>query len=355
MVFMLNKIIAFSFMAFFALSYALNQNEKIEYEKAFNLIQEEKYDQYYKIKKNLINTSLYPYLQYLEISTDPDHFTQKTIKTYLDSQKTTVFYDLLKADLATYYAEQKKWTLFKEYDPKTSNSSKWQCWRMNQFYNLGEQDKALTLFTRYWQKKVNISNYCKSIYTVWENQYDLSIDEVYNKVITLLNYQRLNSALNLLKKYKIDDNHLIQFINDWSDIDSPELLYAFYQNHKSDKYFDLAFSSSFNTLESQQISTLKEWINNSKNFTAYPDRIRKMMVTDIAITLGQKHENDAIKWLFHPDIDQSDYVAMDWRLRMALWNNNFNQYYQWYQTIPDRVKDETKWKYWYAIALMHKK
>ncbi|MDE4996853.1 lytic murein transglycosylase, partial [Francisella tularensis subsp. holarctica] len=79
----------------------------------------------------------YPYLQYKEISTDPDIFQQTTIDEYLKQDNNSYWQNRLSDDLAQYYAHKQEWKLFDKYY-KGDWSISGKCWSMQAEYESGD-------------------------------------------------------------------------------------------------------------------------------------------------------------------------------------------------------------------------
>ena len=68
-----------SSVVLFSTSYAMDKVELNNYQKAESLLVKKDYPAYYQVKAKLAKAPLYPFLQYQEISLDPDYFKQETI------------------------------------------------------------------------------------------------------------------------------------------------------------------------------------------------------------------------------------------------------------------------------------
>ena len=113
---MLKKIILTGLVvSSFGTAFSLTNTEKQYSQQALEALDKGDYKSYYYLKSKLKNVSIYPYLQYKEISKDPSIFEQSTIDSYLTQNKDKYWSARLSEDLATYYAENHKWKQFNKY------------------------------------------------------------------------------------------------------------------------------------------------------------------------------------------------------------------------------------------------
>ena len=348
-------IACFLLLAFQTQLQAMSRSELQNYQKAEKLLTEKDYKHYYKIKAKLKHTPLYPYLQYREIAENPPGFEQKTILAYLTKNKASFWDNLLSQKLAVYYAKQRNWPLFLRYY-KGGLGVEGQCYKLQAEYALNQGEKALSDFTAIWLKQTRLPKACQSFSKIWNLKYKPATQVIAQKAYHLALAGKYDTAIYWIAKLK--DKAQIHFYRLWKkSVQKPkkyldDFVAAFYQK----KEFNQAFISIMNRLSREDTYYTADLWQSFKQKKWLSARTRNLVVSEIAVDFARAHDKLAVFWLRQvADQDASD-LLWQWRLRTALYRQDFAAYLAWYRKLPQNLQQKNVWLYWQGRSyLMLKK
>lgn len=341
-------MISVSVLATLAGAYALTPEQKVQYQKAIQLIQSHDYDQYYRLKAQLRNTDLFPYLQFLEITTDPDHFQQSTIQRFIQQQKGGYWVAPLKSELANHYAKTQQWELFKAYYDGRGGASG-SCWEMTANYALGDKN-TLNQFTAFWQQRVAVPSECDSLFEQWKASEYMTKEAIIVKAMTLANAGRLTPAIDLLAQYKIHDAQLLDYLHAWrlAFTDPVKGLNNFYSQYHDREDFNRAFNGVIASLSNRQAESLAIWWDQFPDKEKLTEAQQQTIIVQIATGLARTHNTLAQQWFVRVKPEYMTDLLLSWQLRYAIYTSDFSQYLKWYELLPASDKQDSVWQYWLA-------
>lgn len=328
-------------------SVAMNKTDLANFNKAESLLQAKNYKDYYQVKAKLTKTPLYPFLQYQEISVDPDKFKKETIDAYLKQNQGSFWASQLKQDLANYYLKQKDWQKFLDYyDNNLGFTGK--CYAVVAEYNVGDKEKAINDFTNLWLSRANLPRACDDFESIWESKADLSERQIRLKAYALASSGRVKEALKWIDK--TTNKELQGFYELWLKAT---------QNPK--KYMD-DWTVQYHHINGFSSAVISVMANLSAKDTHYAEdfwlafkqkhlldnKTINLINAEIAIDYARAHNKKAIQWLKDIEDEYATSLLWQWRLRTAIYWNDYNAYLNWYNKLPQSLKSEDGWRYWQA-------
>ncbi|APC92032.1 Soluble lytic murein transglycosylase precursor [Francisella sp. MA067296] len=333
-----------------AIGYSLT-TQQIQYsQKAIDALGKKDYKSYYYYKAKLKDTSIYPYLQYKEISTDPDVFQQSTIDEYFKQDNNSYWQNRLSGDLAQYYAEKQDWKLFgKYYKGDLGVSGK--CWEMQSQYESGDKTKALNEYGQLWQNRVYMPAACNTMQKYWDNSDYKPRAYLTTKAYTLAFANKFDDSLWLLNTYVKDNKDYLNYISAWKQATKDPLkLDSFINSFHNYNYFDKVFIDiSRDLIRKNAESYAKVW-DSLKNKRYLSTKVKQQCISAIAVSFARSQSPQAKQWLSRVDKKYLDTIAWEWLLRVDLYNNNFADYIKTYSQLPDKSQQDQAWKYWLAYS-----
>ncbi|ORM39317.1 lytic murein transglycosylase [Francisella endosymbiont of Ornithodoros moubata] len=333
-----------------AIGYSLTI-QQIQYsQKAIDALAKKDYKSYFYYKSKLKDTSIYSYLQYKEISTDPNIFQQSTIDEYFKQDNNSYWQNRLSDDLAQYYAEKYDWKLFGKYY-KGDLGVPGKCWSMQAEYELGEKTKALNEYGQLWQNRVYMPAACNKMQKYWDNFDYKPRDYLTTKAYTLAFANKFDDSLWLLNTYVKDNKDYLNYISAWKQAtkDSRKLD-SFINRFHNYNYFDkVIVDISRDLIRKDAQGYAKVW-DNLKNKRYLSTKVKQQCISAIAVSFARSQSPQAKQWLTRVDKKYLDTTAWEWLLRVDLYNNNFADYIKTYSQLPAKLQQNQVWKYWLAYS-----
>ncbi len=347
----MKKNIVFTLM-FLSASFAYTlTNQQAQFSKqAIEALETKDYKSYYYLKSKLKNASIYTYLQYKEISTDPDIFEQSTIDSYIKQNKSSYWTNRLNDDLSAHYAKNHKWELFnKFYDHNSGISGK--CWAMQAEYELGDKKKALDDYGKIWQNRVYMPSDCSEIQKLWDDADYKPKSYIVSKSYNLAFANKFSDALWLLDTYVEKNDDYVNYINAWKaatkDLSKLDSFIVKYHNYR---YVDKIFIEiSKDWVKKDATAYAKVW-DNLKNKRYLSDKAKQESISAIAVSFARSQSPQAKDWLAKVDKKYLDTIAWEWLLRVSIYNENYKGYIKLYSQLPKKSQQDDAWKYWLAYS-----
>ncbi|QLE79741.1 lytic transglycosylase domain-containing protein [Francisella sp. Scap27] len=348
---MLKKIILTGLvLSGFGTAFSLTNTEKQYSQQALKALDKGDYKSYYYLKSRLKNASIYPYLQYREISKDPGMFEQSTIDRYLKQNKGKYWDTRLSEDLATYYAKNHKWKKFNEYYNNDLGVSG-KCWAIQSEHELGDKNKALDDYGQLWQNRVYMSSGCTEMQKLWDKSDNKPKPYIVSKAYNLAFANKFKDSLWLLNTYVDNNKDYVDYINAWkAATKDPSKLDSFIAKYHNYRYFDKIFVDISKDLVKKDDQAYAKLWDNLKNKKYLDKKTKAECISAIAVSFARSQSPQAKQWLAKVDKRYLTAIAWEWLLRVDLYNNNFNDYIKTYYQLPKKSQQDEAWKYWLAYS-----
>ncbi|MBK2111958.1 lytic transglycosylase domain-containing protein [Francisella tularensis subsp. novicida FSC159] len=325
--------------------------QQVEYsQKAIDALAKKDYKSYYYYKSKLKDTSIYPYLQYKEISTDPDIFQQTTIDEYFKQDNNSYWQNRLSDDLAQYYAQKQEWKLFDKYY-KGDLGISGKCWSMQAQYESGNKNKALNEYGQLWQNRVYMPAACNTMQKYWDNSDYKPSSYLTTKAYTLAFANKFDDSLWLLNTYVKDNKDYLNYITAWKQATKdPRKLDSFINRFHNYNHFDKVFVDISRDLIRKDVEGYAKVWDNLKNKRYLSTKVKQQTISAIAVSFARSQSPQAKQWLSKVDKNYLDTTAWEWLLRVDLYNENFKDYIQTYNQLPKNSQQDQAWRYWLAYS-----
>ena len=345
------KIITASVLVLFTCSgYSLTTSQINNSKKALSALDKKDYKSYYYLKTNLRNTSIYPYLQYKEISTNFKEFEPATINKYLTNNKSSYWSQKLTAQLASYYGGENNWPLFHKYYSNNLGVTG-TCWEIQSEYDSGQKTKSLEEYGSLWSNRTYMPSSCSTMQKNWDEYGVKKKSYIVNKAYNLAFAGKFDDSLWLLNTYVKDNKDYVAYITAWKNVtkNSNQLdsfILKFHNYRNFNKIFVILASKLVNK---NPESFAKQW-DELKNKRYLSNKTKHLCISAIAVNFARSQSPQAKVWLNRVDTKYLNTVAWEWLLRVDLYNSNFKEYIETYHKLPKKTQKASAWQYWLAYS-----
>jgi len=312
---------------------------------AEELIKSGKDEEYTQLAEQLIDYPLYPNLQYQWLKKHLDH--EQQVKQFLEQYSTSRYAAILKRQWLYRLAKKQQWPTFLEYYTRTSDTSL-NCYHHLAQYYTGDKQAALNGAKKLWAVGHSQPKACDRLFA------KLKKSSLYNQDLL---WQRFDAALRNNKvslasyiKNQMDKASQVT-AQQWLDLHrKPERYIPKLLGNSQTAQAPLMFVHAIKRLSSSDINRAIElWDQNKDKFdiskTRY-DRIEKQL----AFKLALKNETGAYERL--GQLNASDSNTKAWRIRVALYEQNWPRVITAIQDLSEEDQQSEKWQYWLARAYL---
>ncbi len=301
------------------------------------------------VKMNMLKEyALYPYLQYQYLKTNLDK--EKEIQVFLTTYKDSRYANLLRRYWLVSMAKKERWTDFiKYYQPSKKLSL--QCYYHLAQYKTGETQVALKGAKTLWIYPQSLPKECNALFVIFKKS------PLYNQDLI---WKRFKAALRKGKKRNIALGRYLAKKMSGSARTSARLWLKVYNNPKiithskkwniNDEKAAEIFAQGIYRLSRKHLNlAINTWETNKRKFKMDDDTLdyvekRLGLISAYRGKTAQAYTH--LSNVIHPDEE-----ARDWRVRVALRQQNWQQVSESLGRLTVEEKTQEKWRYWLARTL----
>lgn len=332
-----------------------------------NTEQQAKQQQLYKktlsaIKKNhktnteyglaqLKDYPLYPYLQKAQLERKLYRLPYREVDAFLKQYEDTVVAAQLNRRWLKTLAKKKQWTQFSRYYRNTyptdlSSNNELNCYYLEGLHQTGYGQAALQHTAQVWASGKSLPDSCDSVFKRWRNA-GLQTDEaMWNRVKLALSAnntllaryltERTSAKLKPYARRLLSVHKRPRRIEDASNF-----------NDGSAYSSDIVYHGlrRLTPADPQLASDL--WVQYRGN-GMFSDAQYQTIRNKIARQLIASGDSSTLGWLIAHDPNTEDAYLLEWRIRLALKQEQWQSASQWISLLPEDLQQKPRWRYWLA-------
>jgi len=325
-------------------------NQRHLFVRAEHALQKGDMAKFERLKSQLTNYPLYPYLVYDDLkqrlNTLPQNEVDNFFKQYSDTAATTE----LRTQWLIALASQQQWSQFLKYYQHTNNAQL-QCLYAQALYQTGKPLKAYQLGAQLWMIPKSQVSDCDPVFDVMRTNGALSEDLIWQRFLLTIQHGKIDFARILAKQLPDNKQSLAKR---WLIVkqNSNQIMNADLFPDNTNKYNAIIGYGLEKMATSNPKLAVSSWHKLKKQRKFTHAQVQNI-IQAIAIGYIKSTHQQAIPWLEQINPKYLNNIAMNWRLRFALETHNWRGLLHWINTLPIKERKQSEWRYWKAQALMH--
>jgi soluble lytic murein transglycosylase len=288
---------------------------------------------------------LYPYLQYQWLKKNLDHETQ--IKHFLEQYDTSRYAGILKRQWLYHLAKNRQWQTFLEFYSKTSDTSL-TCYHHLAQFKMGDKQAALSGAKNLWAVGHSQPKACDELFSELKKSSLYNQDLLWKRFDAALRNNKVSLATYVKNQMAPAYQASAQL---WLNLHrNPERYIPELLSQAKTEQAALMFIHAINRLASNDVNqAIVLWDTNKDHFTIdrkHSDKLEKRL----AFKLALKNETGAYERL--SQLNASDSNTKAWRVRVALYDQNWPRVITAIQEMDSADQQSEKWQYWLARAYL---
>jgi soluble lytic murein transglycosylase len=275
------------------------------------------------LEKQLKNYILSPYLRYMDltqnIKTANPEDVQRFINTYPDSHMAEKLY----SQWLHILAQRKEWSEFlAEYKAEADSSKNigLNCLYRTALLNTGNEKTAFANLAPVWKTGKSLPTDCDALFLAWKKTGSLTTELVWQRILLVATTTSADASLMKQLAVMLPPSQQA-LVTPWSNI---------LQIAKKEP--DLA---------------LKKWYGalNQYSFTSLQ---KGSFVRALGLSFATSGDPRAAEWLAKVPSIAVDQQVREWRIRIAIAQNQWKQVRSAIKALPEKERAESAWRYWLA-------
>lgn len=301
-----------------------------------------------QLSEQLKTYPLYPYLRFDALEQQLDDLTEQQVQAFIQQYADTPLANRLLDDWLDSLATQQRWALFKKYYQK-SNNIQLQCGHLQALLDSGEIDIAFQSAAQLWLAGHALPTSCENVFFAWQKSGQLTLAQIWQRIE--LAFAKHNQTLVTQLAAWLPPSGQAQ-VKLWQQVhQQPVLVITQPQlfNPLTYRNKQILFAGIEQLAQKQPETAANAWptLQNQYGFT--PNEQQKI-IRIIGIGLARNTQPEAIDWLEKIQPAHLTTLASEWRIRIALLNQDWQQVADWIQQLTPAEQQTPIWRYWYARA-----
>jgi len=305
---------------------------------------------YRQIQPQLINHPLYPYLEYAELRQGLAAANSSTIDAFLKRYEGSYVADRLNRDWLIHLGMNQQWDRFMAYyHPAMSSGGDINCMYANAL--LARHDKtADETMRKIWLTSNSTPRTCERPLALWREQGGLTGDLVWQRFELALRSNRDSLGI-FLKRYMSQHDSAAAGAAIVA-VGKPLAMAKTWSYSLKDARFRSAFLLGVHRLAQTHPD------NAAQLFTSYRTQLPadgineyRELINHVGMRLARDNPSRALAWLVQQDPNADDVKSLEARLQLAVRTGSWDGITRWVQLLPEDLRSNERWQYWYARAL----
>lgn len=304
---------------------------------------------YQKLKTELLHYPLYPYLLAGEYEDHIHHLTLEEFQAFMNAHYDTPLAEPLRGQWLNAKAKQEDWAGFlKAYIPTEDVNQQCQfLWA--EFNTRANKTAILEQILPLWLSGKDRPKACEAVFREWEKSPLMTRPVLWQKIKLAMQAGNIKLARYLKQFLGKEEYQLVEL---WITVHHNPYLVT------QEKYFlsnnpailEIISDAVSKIAQNKPESALRIWQQIGRQYP-FQERHWGHVVREIALAFAVQKHPLAEKWLSEvPDVYATAAVH-EWRLKIALAKEDWNNILLWTRRLPDTMANHEAWQYWQARAL----
>ncbi len=319
-----------------------------QYSQAQKALQTGKMSKYRRLKKNLRDYPLYPYLEYAELTRRLSRTSSEQVLTFIDENPGTPLAARLHRKWLASLARGGRWqTLVAHYTP--NDSKQLQCYYAKALLKTGQAERAMTVVSEYWLTGKSLPKACDPVIQAWHKSGELTDELVWDRIRLTMQDGRPRLA-RYLGRYLSDSQR--HWLTVWQKTRrNPRLEFndtRIPADHTIARWIRIDGLVRLSRLDA--IEAAQRWLHLSERYEFQADE-KKRINRHLALRLLRSDDPNADFWLKTLKLGSQDQRVAEWYIISALRDQDWETALAWIERLDGKEQQTERWRYWRGRVL----
>ncbi|MCR8921753.1 transglycosylase SLT domain-containing protein [Dasania sp. GY-MA-18] len=269
--------------------------------------------------------------------------------SFLNRHQGSVVAQQFRQKWLSHLAKQQRWQDFLSFYVPTQSSTALHCQYLSALHHSGKQDTALQQTQPLWLSARSLPDACDLPLQRWQQAGLLTDDLMWQRIILAIKHDN-HSLVNYL--HRRANPGLQAVVQQLRHIHrQPQDLAILQANAKLELHYQQAIALyGIERLADKNLAlVLKHWPSYQQQFV-FNTQQQQQLKQIIARQLIASGDSQALSWLIKNDPNGDDVFLLEWRILLAIKNQQWQQAQRWLGLLPSEHQQQPQWQYWQARA-----
>lgn len=321
------------------------QTQRDVYDQAQKLLDAKNVAEYQKIRPQISDYPLTPYVDYRSFLVDLDKRSPQEVEAFIKEHASFPFSNRMRAPYISQLANNKEWKTLLEFQTVEPKGETYQCYYFNAHAQAGDKQLAYQGAEKLWLSGKSIADACDPLFEQWDKA-GLKTDQLILNRMLLAFESRNGRLMKYLQK---------QLSASQAKTQAKEMLNLFNRPEGVAKFARKQSKSDFNRQQSylalqklarkdvEQAQQAYDQVIKGQGF----DKAKAQKLADyISFRLINTDSSSLAKWRDSKIASSSSTVLIERRARLAIQHADWEGLASWINKLPEASRESLRWQYW---------
>nr|WP_232314320.1 murein transglycosylase [Grimontia marina] len=324
--------------------------QRTRYEKAIAAIDRNDIKTFSRLKSDVKNYPLYPYLDYRDFMRDIDSASTKEVNTFLKTYEDVPFTGTVRARHLSALASKGKWSQLVAFQQTVPRGESYQCHYYYAHSKAGDKALALSGAKSLYMSGSSVDRACDELFDHLKDKGKLTDSLVLERMLLAFD-NRNKSLMTYLEKQLTSSYAKRQAKEILALYNKPQGVADFSKKSKVTTFNRHLTRIAFERLARSNPEEAVKQFNRTVEGQHYDKHERQEMADYLAGRLMSTEDATLVAWRdkhLKQSVNQS---LLERRVRMSLVEADWTGVGRWINAMSEKERDSLKWKYWRARVL----
>ncbi|GMQ45561.1 murein transglycosylase [Vibrio sp. 10N] len=325
------------------------ERQRVTYDMAQELIDARNINGYNKIRPQIADYPLTPYVDYRVFSLQLADKSVPQVNRFIEKHQTFPFSSRIRAPYVDQLAKQKRWRDLLAFQTSYPSGERYQCHYHYAQLKTGDSQSAYEGAATLWKSGDSVDSACDPLFEAW-NKAGLRTDEHVIERMTLAFERRNGSLINYLNKQLKTTKGKQQGKQLQALFKSPKTVTRFADSDFPEPNRTLLTELALQKLarsDKDQARSALSTLNNNRNLSP---ELKQSMNEYVAMRFITTDSDSEAKWRDAILEKSSSDIYLQRRARLAVQQADWAGLAKWIDKLSDKAKQSSRWQYWLARA-----
>lgn len=315
------------------------------YDQAQQLLDATQVAQYLKIRPQIADYPLTPYIDYRSFLVDLGKRSPSEVETFINEHQSFPFSTRIRAPYLDALAKQGDWKTILAFQTKEPRGETYQCHYYNAHAQQGDRKLAFDGASKLWLSGHSIADACDPLFEAWDKAGLKSEQMVIDRM--LLAFESRNGTLmNYLKK-QVDSKQAKRQADELKALFSkPESVAAFAKKSKITPFNQKLSELALKKLARKDVELAQEQFSRVVKGQKLTKEAQQSLADYISFRLINTDSSSLAKWRDSQIKTSSSIALIERRVRLAIQDADWKGVAEWIARLPESSQQSLRWQYW---------
>ncbi|WP_232313511.1 murein transglycosylase [Enterovibrio coralii] len=328
-------------------SFALSiDDQRSKYEEAVSAIKRNDINTFKKLKGQLEDYPLYPYLEYRDFTRSLSRANKNELDTFLTTYSDLPFIGTVRGRYIDALASKRQWKSLLAFQTEVPRGERYQCHYYYAHSQAGDKALAHSGAKSLYLSGSSVDSACDKLFKVLEKSGKLNNALILDRM--LLAFDKRNRSLMRYLQKQLTGEAAKQGKQIIALYDNPRDVAAFSKKSKVTSLNQRLTRSAFERLARTNVSEAVKQFKRTTEGQHYDEFERQEMADYVASRLMSTDKESLQKWRDSWLSKTANQSLLERRFRVALVEDDWKDMAYWLSNLSEKEQDKLKWRYWQA-------